>query len=452
VRRIRIFFLPALAATLVVAATLMPGESVKQRKPGVVALAQSTYACPVGAAISVATGQVSAGTDRTVTSLPHRGVVSSLASASSWQTSIVSGDSIIVHQNGRGSGPVGFFSEAPPKGDGGGLLVGSCPEIVDDGWFLGLGSGGKHLSSLTLSNGADTPAVVDLELWGPQGKIDAVDATGLVVDPFTTRRVRLETLAAGEPDLAIRLHRQRGSVSVVANDSSTATFRGNETVTATASPRRSQVVAGLVEGAGGRTLELLNPGPSAARVSVDVLGPKDAFRPSGMSAIKVNAGSVRKFEVPRSAGASAQALLVTSDQPVAATVRMAPDNRDFAYAESVPILTGPAVVPVDLDAVGSPDLIVSAPHRDAKVTVAAFDSGMVRIGSASLTVGGGATKIVDTGKVFSSSVRHGKKIAYLVVRGGVVAAATYVKAGGISSLALTAAPIEALAPDVRRVG
>ncbi len=89
----------------------------------------------------------------------------------------------MVQQRGRASGAVGFFAGTAPKKGGGGLVVGSCPGVVDDAWLMGLGSGGKHFSTLILTNLADTPAAVDLSLWGPKGKIDAVGSEGIVVKP-----------------------------------------------------------------------------------------------------------------------------------------------------------------------------------------------------------------------------------------------------------------------------
>ena len=104
---------------------------------------------------------------------------------------------------------------------------------------MGLGSGGKHFSTLILTNLADTPAAVDLSLWGPKGKIDAVGSEGIVVKPSSVRRIRLDELAAGEAELAMHVHRRRGSLSAVVNDSSTSVFSGTEPVSATLSPRRN---------------------------------------------------------------------------------------------------------------------------------------------------------------------------------------------------------------------
>lgn len=444
------FLLPVIAVALLAATFFAPTYSEDERLPSRVSVTESAYACPAGSAITVAAGQLRAGTGASAAVLPARTQDEALADPTSWRTSVVDGAGVIVEQQGGGSGPVGFFGGTAPKAGGGGLIVGACPSVIDDAWLLGLGSGGGHFSTLILTNLADAPAVVDLDLWGPEGAIDAVDAEGIVVDPFTTRRIRLEDLAAGEPALALRVNRRRGALSVAVNDRMKGVFRGTEPVTATAAPRLSQVVGGLVEGATGRTLVLLNPGGSTARVDVEVIGPKNTFTPSGLEQIKVPAGSVQEIAVRGSAGSGRQALRLTSDRPVSAIVRIAPNTKDYAYAESLDPLTGPAVVPVDLGkAAGAPDLVLSAPGRTASVNVRAYTSAMKQVGATSVTIKGGTTDNIDTGKAFD-----GLDVAYLVLRpkGEVIAAATYVKGAGISSLALTAAPLTVLGPQVRPLG
>ncbi|MCW2750336.1 MAG: hypothetical protein JWR83_1446 [Aeromicrobium sp.] len=446
----RTFLLPVIAAALAVLAYVLPTPSEGLRPPSRVAVTQASYACPAGKTITVAAGQVRPGTSSTATVLPGSAKDAALANASTWRTSVVNGQGVLVDQQGLRSGAGGFFAGKAPKKGGGGLVVGSCTGVVDDAWLLGLGSGGKHFSTLILTNLANSPAVVDLDLWGPDGPIDAVDTKGIVVKSLTTRRIRLDSLAAGEAQLALQVHRRRGSLSAVVNDTSTAVFRGTEPVTATDSPRRDQVIGGLVEGVAGRTLELLNPGSTTARVNVSVLGAKNTFTPSGLSSIKVPAGALKVVAVPRSAGTGRQALRITSDLPVAATVRMAPSATDYAYAEAVPPLAGPALVPVALGpSTGAPDLILSAPKGNASAQVQAFDAHMRPVASKTIAIKGGTTQHLDSGKEFK-----GKSIAYLVVRatGEVIGAATYVKAGGISSLALVAAPVTVLGPQVRPLG
>lgn len=442
----QVLVFPLIAIGLVVAAAVAPiDDTATVGGPSAVAVTQSSYACPAGAVITVAAGQVSPGRTATASALPERTPVEQLGDASRWRAGVVGAPGVVVEQQGSGSGAVGYFAGTAPASGGGGLVVGSCTGIVDDAWLLGLGSGNQHFSTLILTNLAGSPAAVDLTLWGPEGKVDAVDADGIVIEPYSVSRIRLDSLAAGESELAVHVHRRRGSVSAVVNDSSTATFKGTEPVSASRPPRREQVVGGLVEGAAGRTLLVLNPGSSTARVDVQVIGADGTFTPTGLEQVTVKGGTVQAVTVPDTAGSDAQALRLTSDQPVSAAVRLAPTTTDYAYAEATAALTGPAVVPVDLGQQGvAARLVLTAPGQEATVEVQAFDAAMAPLTSSTVTVAAGTTQIADVVA----------EAAYLVLRptGQVVAAATYTKGDAISSLALTAAPISALAPQVRPAG
>ncbi|MET0822480.1 MAG: DUF5719 family protein [Aeromicrobium sp.] len=436
---------PLVAVLMVVVAAAVPrgSEADGSRPPTAVPVTQSSYACPAGPVITVAAGQVAAGTSATASALPSRAADEALGDAGTWRTAVVDGQGVVVDQQGRGSGAVGYFAGTAPKSGGGGLVVGSCTGVVDDAWLMGLGSGNGHFSTLILTNLASTPAAVDLSLWGPQGPIDAVDADGIVVEPNSVRRIRLDSLAAGESEVAVHLQRRRGSLSAVVNDTSTATFKGTEPISAALSPRRSQVVGGLVGGTSGRTLLVLNPGASTARVEVEVIGKDGTFTPTGLEQVTVKGRTVQAVTVPASAGADEQALRLTSDRPVSATVRMAPTADDYAYAEAGAPLSGPTVVPVALGAVDTPPrLVLTAPGAAAEVEVQGFDAAMKPLASTTVQVAAGTTTAVRP---------ETDGAAYLVLRpkGRVVAAATYARGDALSSLALSAAPVSVQAPQVR---
>lgn len=438
--------LPLVAVLLVVLAWLVPADDEQPRPPSRVSVSHTTFACPTGPGVGVAVGQLKAGSSRSVTAVPAGAPVASLDDPSAWQTADVDEPGVVVQQRGRRSGAVGFVAGTAPRSEGGGLLVGRCPGVVDDAWLLGLGSGANHFSTLVLTNLGDSTAVVDLTLWGPQGTIDAVDADGVVVDPGAVRRIRLDEVAAGEPEIAVHVHRRRGSVSVAAHDTSTAALRGTEAVTSTRAPSRDQVVGGVVEGAEGRTLLLLNPGTRTARVDVSTIGRRSTFAPAGLQRLRVPAGALRVVKVPASAGYDPQAMRVTSDQPVAASVRMAPGSKDHAYAEAQPALAGPAVVPVDVGAdVAAPRLVLTAPAGAATARVQTFDAAMRPLAARTVKLAAGTTREVRV---------PGKGAAYAVLTptGQVVAAATYVDGPRLGSLAVEAAPVTTLAPQVRPAG
>ncbi|MGH3458669.1 DUF5719 family protein [Aeromicrobium sp.] len=443
---------PVFAVLVLALAFVLPDGTDDDRPPGPVSVFRSTYACPGGDGISVTAGQVLRGRAATAQSLPDREPVDDFDDAARWRRATVDTDALVVEQRGQGSGAVGFFTQNAAKAAGGGLVVGSCPPTVDDSWFLGAGSDNKHQSTLALTNLSSSPAVADLSFWGAQGRIDAIDAEGIVVEPYTVRRIDLREFAAGEAELAVRVDRRRGSLAVSALDASTAVFRGTESLAPTDPPKRSQVVAGIPSGSDRRTLFVLNPSTSTARVSVEVIGAKGSFAPKGLESVKVDAGQFKEVAVPQSAGAGHAALRLRSDQPISASVRSASSTTDQAVAEAVPQLDGAAIVPVDLGSdTQAPELVLSAPRRQGVARLEAFDAQMRSLATTDVTIGAGTTKSVDLG---STEVLDAKDVAYVVMRakGDVIGAATYRQGKQIASLALTAAPVTVLGPQVRPVG
>ena len=451
-QRVRTVAPPIAAALLLAVAFVLPDGSDDPRPPGPVTVVRSSYVCPGGKDVSVTAGQVRPGTSVTARTLPDRRPVEALSDAKRWRRTPMEGPGVVVDQQGKGSGAVGFSTGVARKAAGGGLFVGSCPPTADDSWYLGLGSGARHLSSVVLTNLSSSPAVADLSFWGLQGKVDALHSKGILVDPFTVRRVDLRDLAAGEAELAVHVERRRGSLAVAALDTSTTVFHGTETPEPTAAPRREQVVAGIPAGSTGRTLMLLNPTTSTARVAVRVIGAKGSFAPEGVESVKVGAGRLKMVDLPKSVGGERAALSLRSDQPVSASVRVAPTTKDRAVVEAEPALNGPAVVPVDLGkGLQPPELVLTAPRHQGTVHLEGYDAQMRRQASADITIEAGTTKGVDLG---SRKVLDAKDVAYVVVRarGGVVGAATYRRGSGIASLGLVEAPVTVLGPQVRPIG
>ena len=345
---------------------------------------------------------------------------------------------------------MGFFSQGAGKAAGGGLVVGSCPPTVDDSWYVGAGSGGKHLSTLVLTNLSSSPAVADVSFWGPQGKIDAVDAGGIVVEPFTVRRVDLRDLAAGEADLAVRVERRRGSLAVAALDSSTAVFRGTDALDPTAAPSREQVVAGMPAGSGTRTLMLVNPSTSTARVGVEVIGAEGKVRPQGPGLGQGRRRPVHEVTVPKSAGSDGAALRLRSDQPVAASVRVAPEHE------------GPCRRRGRRRCSTAPRSCRSTSASAPRPRSSSSPRRVVRAGCVSRrSTSRCAVRPPPTSRSrptprrpstwVPTKVLDAKDVAYVVVRadGGVVGAATYRRGSGIASLGLIEAPVTVLGPQVR---
>jgi hypothetical protein len=438
---------PAVAVALVLLGALLPYPHLLDRSQHTVAVSRTAYACPPGAQVAV--GQVAPASGVTATDVSKGTRVTGLESVRQWRGAAIEGTTV-VDQVGRGSGAVGFFTLPPQPDRGDGLMVGSCPATVDESWFVGLGSGVKHLSSLVLTNISDVVAVADVTLWGTEGEIEAVGGDGLVLKPQESRTIAVDAFAAGEAEVAVRVERRRGSFAVTAIDGSTRSYSGSEIAPPTAAPRRTQILSGLPAKAKFRTLVIANPTHITSRVSVEMIGPKGSFAPSGLEAIRVPAGRVTSVEVPTTVGGSAMAVRLTSEQPILATARVAEDKEDYAYAVAERRLDGPAIVPIALaEGVGRPRLTVTAPGSHAAVTIEGFDGAMHTLGSERREIRAGTTSTVDLGKLADSD-----RLAYIVVRphGNVMGAATFRTDKGIASIPLEGAPVRVIGPDVQVIG
>lgn len=438
--------LPVLAVVMVAAAAALPRWHADHPRTDSVRVSQTTYVCPHSQSKATAAyGQIAAGTSRDIAVSTDGEVESEQSDAARWVTQALTGNGVLVTQDGRGSGAVGFTAGTASKSAGGGLVVARCGGVVDEAWFLGLGTADKRSSTLVLSNLSDTPAVADVVLWNSTGAVDAVHAKGIAVEPFTVRRIPISDLAAGEPDLAAQVVRRRGVMAAMVEDSSTATFAGTEAIGAAQPPSRDQVVAGVDGQKRGKKLLLLNPGNQTARVDVTTYSADGPVADADLQEIEVKAGRYLTVDVPGTVGAGQHALRVTSDRAIVASARVSPDVKDFMLAESAPLLDGPAVVPVDLGVASPARLILTALDDAASVDVVAYDAKMHEIGRTTVDI---AARSTLSTKV--SDIKADGDIAYLTVDadGDAVGAVTYTAGSRSSSLVLRSAPTSIDVPVV----
>lgn len=438
--------LPVLAVVMVAAAAALPRWHADHPRTDSVRVSQTTYVCPHSQSKATAAyGQIAAGTSRDIAVSTDGEVESEQSDAALWVTQALTGNGVLVTQDGRGSGAVGFTAGTASKSAGGGLVVARCGGVVDEAWFLGLGTADKRSSTLVLSNLSDTPAVADVVLWNSTGAVDAVHAKGIAVEPFTVRRIPISDLAAGEPDLAAQVVRRRGVMAAMVEDSSTATFAGTEAIGAAQPPSRDQVVAGVDGQKRGKKLLLLNPGNQTARVDVTTYSADGPVADADLQEIEVKAGRYLTVDVPGTVGAGQHALRVTSDRAIVASARVSPDVKDFMLAESAPLLDGPAVVPVDLGVASPARLILTALDDAASVDVVAYDAKMHEIGRTTVDI---AARSTLSTKV--SDIKADGDIAYLTVDadGVAVGAVTYTAGSRSSSLVLRSAPTSIDVPVV----
>lgn len=427
--------LPLVAVLLAAAVWFVP-----EPEPPVVAggssavqVRQTVWACPVDSGWKVAAGQVEPGTEAVARPIPEDAAADPVwARADRWRSAEPGGDALVLEQSGEGSGSVGYV--AGTRKDA--AVLGSCPSVVDEAWFVGLGDQGRTDATITLINLGENRAVADLTWWGANGPIQSVDTSGLVVEAGEQRRVSVDQVAAGEGAVAAQVSRRRGSLTAVALD---ADDRVADLMTPATGAATEQVLAGFPRGDDAR-LSVVNPGRSTAHVTVAVRGPKGSFAARGLENISVEPESTRVVPIPDSVDLDEASLSITSDLPVVASASVSSDD-DVARIVPARTISGPAVVPVRMD--GRAVRLVLTSKDAAQVRIESFSASMKSLGDTTVDLETGTSTVVPapTGKP-----------AYLVVtpaKGQQVMAGLWQAGDGrLAAAPVRPAPVTVVAPGV----
>lgn len=228
----------------------------------------------------------------------------------------------------------------------------TCAMPQFDQWFAGVGAGAQHRSTLVLSNPDGGTAVADLAVYGPSGRLELADLRGISVPGGATVAIDLAERVPRAQDLALHVSVSRGRLGVTVRD----TFEDIETrkkaadwMTPQRRPAADVRLVGLGSGQGRRTLTVLNPGRSQARVELQVITAESEFTPTGVETVTLDPGEVRTVDLsavignPSRTGASG--VRVLSTRPVVAGVTSVRGS-DLVAASPVVPLRGAAGLPL----------------------------------------------------------------------------------------------------------
>ena len=266
-------------------------------------------------------------------------------------------------------------------GDLAGLAAANCQTPANDMWLLGARTTVGATAVLRLNNPSVTPATVDLEIFGSEGRIETGGSRGIVVAPGQTRSIVLAGLASSQESAAVRVRSSGGPVSAFIEQSILRglTAGGVEIIEPTAAPGPRQVVTGVALQSPETTRKLagqdgyesvspvLNvavPGTSDASVHLRVFGEKGEVEIPGGGVFSVPAGTVGKIplaELPE----GTYTLDLSADVAVAAAAVF---SRGTEPGERVEL----AVAPADAR-LGSEHLAVAAPGGNSSLVLAAPD-------------------------------------------------------------------------------
>ena len=278
------------------------------------------------------------------------------------------------------------FTYTATDGDLAGLAVAHCQVPSNDFWLAGAVTTVGATAVLNLHNPSQSPATVDLDLYGSKGVIDAPGGRGIVIAPGESESIVVAGLAANEENVAVRVRSNGGRVTGYIQQSVLRglTPGGVDLIQASAPSAGSQVIPGIQiqapdvtdtivaqEGYAGAapSLQVAVPGGTDAVLDVRVFGPNGEVELPGGGVVTAAAGSVTAVPL-ESLPEGNYSAVISSDVLISASARVVrcsepKEPLDVAHVASAGRLGSQhvSVLPTGADAA----FVFSAPTGRAEV-------------------------------------------------------------------------------------
>ena len=351
----------------------------------------------------------------------------------------------------------GAVTSQADSGETAGLMAAPCLVPGTEQWFVGVGSSQSDRTELVLTNPDDAQAEVDLRFFGPRGRVVVPGSPGVVVGGRSSRAVSVSSLVDAEGPLSVAVRASEGRVSVAARRVRTDALKpaGADWQVPSVAPGPAVVVAGVPGDVGPRSLEVVNPGPDRASVSVEVLGLSGPLAPAGADLVEVGPESTASIALePGLAGESASVRL-SSTTPVSAAVvstSSRPDAQpDLAVQSALPPLVrqGVSAVGTTTGSVTSELVLSNGGDADAQTAfrVVSYTGVVLREDAILLGAGGTATRrLTSTGPSYVVvDVPDGSSVV-----GSVTLTQPEGDIAGLATLPLTSPDVASRAPLVQQ--
>ena len=224
--------------------------------------------------------------------------------------------------------------------DGGGSLgVSVCTAGATDQWFVGGSAGLTSKGGIDLVNSGLSDSVVDLFAYNSK---TVLPVTTITIKADSDKFVTLDALAPGDELFAVHAITRSGQVSASLLDIRRIGLAslGLDFVAPVAAPSTRVVIPALTNGSTSSpitdTVRFLVPGTVDATVGATIYSRDGSFAPLGLDGLKVAHGVVVDYPLKNLVTSSPFALVITSDQPILASVQSTPAHRsaDFAWSAS----------------------------------------------------------------------------------------------------------------------
>lgn len=271
-----------------------------------------------------------------------------------------------------------------------GLLGTSCAEPDTEFWFPGASTAKDREDYVHLVNPDDTPAVVDVELYGKDGALKTPAGDGITVPGETSKPVLLSTLTATRTD-DVTVHVVARSGRVGAAVQATDSDSGIDWLAPTAPPSGDLVMPGIPKDATDVRLITYATGSDDADLTLKLATSSGSITPAGHETLHVKSGMTASVDLGDIAKGDAGSLVIGSSSahapvPVVAALlvtRGKGSDKEFAFI--------PATAPV-----GSRSTVAGDSAKDTTLGLTATGSdAQVRITSSAGSQGGtSATRTV----------------------------------------------------------
>ena len=309
-------------------------------------------------------------------------------------------------------------------GSGGQIAAADCATPAASGYL----QAGYANATLMMENVDSQDAILNVSMLGASGEVDPSDLVDLKVPAGTVKQINIGDYASGISPVAVHWQSTVGRVLAWVESSSSSGF---DIVTPTTAATQV-VVPGIP---GGATVNVLITNPATVRVqaNVDALTSQGRVPLAGANPVTIEAGSTASVDVTSALSTDPTALLVTSDQPVAASALVSHASDTATSSGVLPNQSG-GVDGFGVAPANSQLLISNPSSNDSQATVTTGSPSAAQ----TLPVPAGATVAVTVPQAGAVRVSGAGLVSALVIRGGTD------DSSGMS--------VVALAPDTARAG
>ncbi|WP_338699571.1 DUF5719 family protein [Streptomyces sp. Q6] len=280
-------------------------------------------------------------------------------------------------------------------GTGRGLLGVNCSAPDTDFYFPGASTADDRNDYIHLTNPDNEAAVVDVQLYGPDGAVKSEVGEGIQIGPHSSVPVLLSTLTEkAYTNLTLHVSARSGRVAAVV--SAADDKLGGDWLPASADPAGSLVLPGIPKDATNARLVVFAPGQDDADLKVQLATSSGKIVPAGHDSLHVKSGMTAAVDLGQVTRGDAGSLILTPTEdavPVVAALRVTRGkgaDQETAFIPATRDIGGRATV-ADNRAKGS-TLALTAPGATGKVKVTASQgTGGGTATTKEYTVKGGTT-------------------------------------------------------------